>query len=284
MKPLFKYWGGKRRICDWVLSHFPANYEKLNYIEPFCGSAVLFFAKYPSKWELINDADQALFCLFKAVRERPSKLFNLLKNTLYSQNELIYSMDILSGKIKTKDYTLIAWAKFVQLELCFLGGSKGCKTLDLRLQRKSNIFFNKKIDRQIFDRVRDRLKLSQVTGQDYNWCIKNFDSEDSFFYLDPPYPETDLRGYEHKFTIEDFNKLTERLKTIKGKYLLSFELKPEMECNNLQGRYLFKKTIMRQSKTGINDKRSKNKERPRDATECLLSNYKPEARRQMTIY
>ena len=273
MKPFFKYWGGKRRICKWVLSHFPTDYEKLKYVEPFVGSGVLFFAKKPSWWELLNDKDQHLMCLFRAVRQRPSKLFNLIKNTLYNVEELKYANKILSGNIKTKDYVLIAWAKFVTCELSLF--SNGTNILNLHKGRNKASFFVNKLKN--FELVRNRLRNSHFLSHDALRIIRLFDSKDTFFYLDPPYPDTDQRGYVNGYTVEDFNNLTNALKEIKGKYLLSFELKDGMECKDLQGRYLHKIKMARNSKVLAGEGNT-------FSYEYLLCNYKNKTQDQLSLF
>jgi hypothetical protein len=49
--PPLRYFGGKWLLAEWIISHFPPH---LHYIEPFCGSAAVFFRKPPSRVETIN--------------------------------------------------------------------------------------------------------------------------------------------------------------------------------------------------------------------------------------
>lgn len=57
MKAIFRYPGSKWSIVDWIISYFPAGYEKMVYLEPFLGSGAVFFNKLPSAVETINDLD-----------------------------------------------------------------------------------------------------------------------------------------------------------------------------------------------------------------------------------
>jgi len=50
--------------------------------------------------------------------------------------------------------------------------------------------------------------------------IKRFDTKDSFFYIDPPYFNSNC-GHYKGYTKEDFINLLEVLTQIKGKFLLS---------------------------------------------------------------
>ena len=62
----------------------------------------------------------------------------------------------------------------------------------------------------------------QILNGDALSVIKATDTEHALFYLDPPYPETDQTFYKEKFNLDDFNSLIETLKSIKGKFILSF--------------------------------------------------------------
>ena len=284
MKPLFKYWGGKQRIAEWVVDHFPLGYERMIYIEPFCGSAVVLFKKRPSKGEKINDLDKQLLSLFMAVRDRPSKLYNLLANTLYSHNEMRLAEAILGGKVPCKDYTKIAWAKFVDLEMSFLACGMNDSFMTPTNGNHCATFHNK-VSWERFDRIHNRLKNVDIFSRPAHEIIAKYDTPNTFFYLDPPYPETDCTGYRDAYTMADFNKLTEQLKGLQGRYLISFEMKPDMECNELDGRHLFRRQIVRNAKVAskTDDLVSRKGEEHFLATECLMSNYKVEKPQQLSL-
>ena len=49
---------------------------------------------------------------------------------------------------------------------------------------------------------------------------KRYDTPESFFYIDPPYPGSN-QGHYTGYSIEDLHELLELLKNIQGKFLLS---------------------------------------------------------------
>ena len=280
-KNIFTYWGGKTSIVDWVISHFPADYEELIYIEPFCGSAVVLLNKLPSWHEVINDLDKNLFYVYRAIRERPDELKKLLDNTMFSVNELGYAVDIVEGKEKPDDWIYIASAKLVSMMISMMGrptsGAISCSVTEM--QSKQNRVKTFRYRYQHIEQVRSRLKNCYLLNKDSIKVIDQHDSVKSFFYLDPPYPETNQKGYDHVYDMDDFNNLTNKLKTIKGKYLISFEMKDGMECkDNLDGRHLWTRKTVRNSKTGINSSVGK------FVVECLMSNYMPEAVKQLSFF
>lgn len=51
MKAVFRYPGSKWTAAAWIVSHFPADYEKAVYLEPYFGSGAVFFTKKPVLWK-----------------------------------------------------------------------------------------------------------------------------------------------------------------------------------------------------------------------------------------
>jgi DNA adenine methylase len=72
------------------------------------------------------------------------------------------------------------------------------------------------------------LRLSEVMIEnlDYKDLIKRYDKPDNFFYLDPPYYKAPF--YKHNLELEDFASMSELLKTISGKFMLSINDHPEI--------------------------------------------------------
>jgi DNA adenine methylase len=66
----------------------------------------------------------------------------------------------------------------------------------------------------------DRLRRAQIECYDALKIIQSRDTDDAFFYLDPPYVGTD-QGHYDGYTQEDFDALLSLLAKIKGKFLLS---------------------------------------------------------------
>lgn len=66
-----------------------------------------------------------------------------------------------------------------------------------------------------------RLSNVVIENQDFEKLIKHYDRENTVFYLDPPYYQTEGM-YAQAFTKEDHYRLFETLKNVKGKWLLSY--------------------------------------------------------------
>ena len=84
MKQVLKYPGGKARIAQWIISHFPPHDT---YCEPFFGSGAVFFNKAPDKIETINDIDGDVVNFFRVCREDPERLSRLISLTPWAREE-----------------------------------------------------------------------------------------------------------------------------------------------------------------------------------------------------
>ena len=57
---------------------------------------------------------------------------------------------------------------------------------------------------------------------DFQQVIEKYDSEKTYFYCDPPYYKTENYYANHEFGIETHQRLATCLKSVKGKFSLSY--------------------------------------------------------------
>src|SRR2546429_9038529 len=75
MKPFLRWAGSKRKLLPKLLPFWKQDYSR--YVEPFMGSACLFFALNPRR-AILNDINADLIGAFLAVRDHPRVVFNLV--------------------------------------------------------------------------------------------------------------------------------------------------------------------------------------------------------------
>ncbi|MDR2048920.1 MAG: DNA adenine methylase [Treponema sp.] len=212
MKTPLSYYGGKQQLASRILELIP---EHRIYCEPFIGGAAVFFAKEPSPVEVINDTNGELINFYEVVQQDFPALKKEIQISLYSRKqhrhaEVIYNNPEMFDRIKR------AWAIWM-----LANGSYGNKlTGGYAYGRTHSKTMANKRARFFVDDYAARLRQVQIECYDALRIIASRDTEDTFFYLDPPYVGTN-QGHYDGYTQDDFDALLTLLEKLNGKFLLS---------------------------------------------------------------
>ena len=203
------------RICSLLPPHTV-------YVEPFCGSAAVYFKKgLPENScadhyrEVLNDTNQQIVNFFRVMQNPKERaaLIDRLEWTVYSQDE--YKLAKSSGD--QLDMVDLAWRWFCNINWSFTnkaGTGFGTKTIT---SESATTHYNAV---QRLKEYRDRLKCTTVMNEPALKAIERFDSPQTCFYVDPPYPDVN-QGHYGGFTQADFEQLIDRLKQCHGAVVLS---------------------------------------------------------------
>ena len=214
LKAPFTYYGGKQILADRIISLFSTH--KI-YIEPFLGGGAVFWRKDPSDFEILNDLNDLISNFYRVLQNDFDELYRLIANTIYSRNAhtrawFIYNTPCLFTDIEK------AWAVWTLANMS-IGSQLSSSWGRDRLKNKHGHNLKSKIER-LSEIYSERLRNVQIESKDALWIIEHTDSEEAFFYLDPPYFNANM-GHYTGYTEGDFKKLLEALSNIKGKFLLS---------------------------------------------------------------
>jgi DNA adenine methylase len=212
LKPPITYYGGKQRLSKELLRLIPQH--KL-YVEAFMGGGALFFRKSPSESEIINDINGEVVNFYFVLQSDFYKLQKRIKGTLHSRS-LYEEASRIYNDPERYDKVTRAWAFWVVTNQGF---SSRIGAWGLGTDNKMGKSLNGKRER-FTEELGERLKHVQIESRDAIEVIRRFDSEETFFYLDPPYFNSNC-GHYRGFLESDFLKLLEVLSHIKGKFLLS---------------------------------------------------------------
>ena len=196
-----------------IVSLFPLYYER--YIEVFGGGGWVLFHKPPGNdFEVYNDFNSLLVNLYRCVRDQYEELQNELKYVLNSREDFDEVKAVLDKAYVENDVKRAAC--FYQLiRYSYASGltSFGSQPHDIR----SNF--------PIIEQAHRRLAKVVIENKDFEKLISQYDRPVSFFYLDPPYFDTE-KYYknvgEGGFQKEDHIRLRDTLLGIEGKFLLSY--------------------------------------------------------------
>ncbi|MDR0375254.1 MAG: DNA adenine methylase [Treponema sp.] len=206
------YYGGKQTLAAIILGLIP---EHRIYCEPFLGGAAVFFAKQPSKVEIINDANCEIINFYEVLKHDFTSLEKEIAISLHSrkkhrQARVIYENPEMFDRVKR------AWAVWMMAN-----SSYGCM-LDATFGYDRTGGYSKKLNNKRESFTEDyaiRLQRTQIECCDALRVIRSRDMPDAFFYIDPPYVGSDQGRYDG-YSQEDFDSLLKLLETIKGKFLL----------------------------------------------------------------
>lgn len=257
MKSPISWVGNKSSILKILYALFPAEYER--YIEPFGGSgAVLLGKERQDRFEVFNDFNGNLVNLYRCMRDRPLAFIRELgfltlnaredfhelrtflqkeeRGNAFADEEAALTKLLLPDITeeerrlllaeRTSNYDLKRAAAYLKLlRYSYCSGGKSFAGVPFSI-------------RSLFGIVEDfakRMERVVIENQDFAVLIRHYDRENAFVYCDPPYYTSEY-VYDVAFQKEDHIRLSETLKTMQGKFLLSYNDCPQIralykDCN-----------------------------------------------------
>lgn len=218
--PLIRYHGGKFRIADWIISHFP---QHKMYIEPFGGGASVLLKKQPSNIEVYNDLDEEVVNLFRVLRNptQRKELEEQLYLTPFSRSEFYEAYNDVVDPVEKARRMIIR----AQMGFGSAGATKGKTGFRMAGGRKKNYeiaLWGKYPSRLSI--IAERLKQVLIENQDALKIISYYDSNDALFFVDPPYVRStrtaNVTAYRFEMSDDEHIALLDQLNQVKGKVIL----------------------------------------------------------------
>lgn len=216
MRTPITYYGSKQRMAPLIISMIP---KHRIYCEPFFGGGAVFFQKKKAGLEVINDMNEDLISFYLCAQNRFEELDQLIQNSLCSESMYLYAKDIYNDRTPSDEISK-AWAVWMITNGSYSGSMHGgWKWCNGTSGSNTGVFLRNK--RRDFNKLLcERLEDVQISCRDALEVIINRDSEDTFFYLDPPYPGA-VQGHYYGYTHTMLYDLLQVLSNIKGKFILS---------------------------------------------------------------
>ena len=213
------YIGGKRTLAKRIIAMFP---EHTTYAEVFAGGAQVFFQKQPSKVEVLNDLDGEIANFFRVCQAHHEELIRYFRFALVSRK--YFELQKLTDPATLTDIQRAARYLYI------------LKSSFASLVRHPNYHwhvvqppgFNLERLPLLLENAHKRLERVQIECLPYEEILRRYDRPATFFYLDPPYFGRKL--YHYNFEPADFETLAERLRTLRGKFILSLNDVPEVRA------------------------------------------------------
>lgn len=216
-RPILRWHGGKWRLAEWIIRHFP---KHRIYDEPYGGAGSVLLRKPRAYAEVYNDLDGEVVNLFRVVRDRGDELRRLIALTPFSRDEFTESHRRSDDPIEQARRTVVR---------SFMGfGSNGHnKTTGFRSNSNRSGTTPAQDWRNYPDALAaiiERLRGVIIENRNALDVMRAHDGAETLHYVDPPYlPDTRGGGsdYRHEMTAADHEALAETLHTLKGAVVLS---------------------------------------------------------------
>ncbi|HKV94357.1 MAG TPA: Dam family site-specific DNA-(adenine-N6)-methyltransferase [Candidatus Angelobacter sp.] len=186
-RSVVRWAGSKQKLLPTLLRCVPSGYRR--YIEPFAGSACLFFACHPRR-AVLGDINPELLMAYQTLREHPRQVYRAVAAMPVSR---AYYSQMRSESPETLP-PISRTARFIFLTRnCFNGVYRTNKAGIFNVPM--GIRTGSLGSEHLFYRCAIALRAAEFRAGDFEKCMADVKARD-FVYLDPPYagPSVRFRG------------------------------------------------------------------------------------------
>jgi DNA adenine methylase len=220
----FGWYGGKYSHLDWLLPLLPPSQH---FCDVFGGSAAVIINRPPSPVETYNDIHSEVVNFFRVLRDQKESLIEAIGLTPFSREELA-----LASQRQTEGITELERARrfFVcarQVRTGLAQTSSAGRWAHCLLTSRAGM--SGAVSRWLgsiddLSLIAQRLLRVQIENAPAIDVIRRYDSAETLFYCDPPYPHGargDSKAYAHEMTDTEHRELAAVLRNVQGKVALS---------------------------------------------------------------
>ena len=214
--------------------------------------------KQRSQCEVINDINGELVNLYRCIQYHPEEM---AKQSVL----MLHSRELFLNHQKSNPHEMTdiqRAARFYALQRMAFGGKASGQSFGYARTAKAGLS-SVRFERDIAMLTE---RLSGVFIENTHWldCIKRYDSAETLVFCDPPYWNT--AGYGIEFSFDNYEKMAEIMRSMKGKMIVTVNDIPEMrEC--------FSKFFIEQLEITYTLSRVKNGKRGDKSCELLIKNF-----------
>lgn len=222
VSPVAPWLGGKRNLAKRICAAIDA-IPCTTYAEPFVGMGGIFLRRSRRpRCEVINDRGRDVSNLFRILQRHYPQFLEVLRFQLTTRAEF-------ERLVATNPETLTDLeraARFLYLQRTAFGGKVSGRNFGVSMDRPGR--FNLTTLEPMLEELHARLAGVVIECLDFGAFIARYDGAGTLFYLDPPYWGCEGDYGKALFGREDFARLAEQLRGIKGRFLMSINDVPEV--------------------------------------------------------
>lgn len=261
--PIFRWAGSKRQLLPTLMRAVPNEFTR--YIEPFAGSACLFFALKPAS-AVLGDVNEHLLHAYSVIRDHPRLVARKVAEHPRTSNAYYAVRSLDPGSLSDLDRA----ARFVYLNrFCFNGVYRTNRQGQFNVPRGEHM--GGIPSESAFYRCAVALRQCQFRTLDFENTLADIRPGD-FVYLDPPYSNSTRKTYgeygygvfapiDHKRLV----RLLTNISDIGASFLLSYCPDPDL-MSRLPKSWYVDQIDVRRNVAGFVSHR-------RIAAELLISNF-----------
>ncbi|MGE4323399.1 MAG: DNA adenine methylase [Sphingobium sp.] len=215
VRTLAGYIGGKRALASTIVPMIGAAAHEC-YVEPFVGMGGVFFRRAARpRAEVINDISADVTNLFRLLQRHYQQLLDVLKWQVTSREDFERLVKVDPASLTDLERA----ARFLYIQRLAFGGKVMGRSFGTATTGPARFDLTKLIP--MLEDVHERLAGVVIERMTYDRLIARYDRPHTLFYLDPPYWGcTDDYGRDI-FSQADFSRLSDLLKAIEGRFILS---------------------------------------------------------------
>lgn len=220
----FGWYGGKFNHLNWLLPLLP---EATHYCEPFAGSAAVLLNREPAPVETYNDIDGEVVNFFRVLRDAQEDLIRAIGLTPFSREELRIAAEESIERLSELERARRFFVRARQVRTGLAQTASAGRWAHCKLTSRAGMAGA--VSRWLgsvegLSEIVQRLLRVQIENAPAIDVIQRYDSKETLFYCDPPYPHDsrgDIHAYRYEMTDAHHRELAEVLTNVKGKVALS---------------------------------------------------------------
>ena len=221
-QPVAPYIGGKRNLADTIIRRLRRTPHDL-YAEPFVGMGGVFMRRpFRARTEVINDLSRDVATLMRILQRHFVPFLDTMKWQLSSRAEFERLMRVDPETLTDLERA----ARFLYLQKLAFGGKVAGRNFGVSYHLGARFDLTKLLP--LLEAAHERLAGVTIECLPWEAFVDRYDRKGALFFLDPPYWGSEDDYGKGQFPREQFERLADRLRGIKGRFLVSLNDVPEV--------------------------------------------------------
>lgn len=195
MRPALRYHGGKWRLREWVISHFPFH---VCYVEPFGGAGSVLLSKAPARVEVYNDLDGEIVNFFRVLRDpgQSEQLRRMLELTPFARDEYNEAFTHSIDPVENARRLVVRSFQGVGANAVQTRTRSGWRVRTAKADKNAYAGDWSTWPNEI-PTFHKRLITVQIENRHWQDLLNIYDAPNTLWYCDPPYPRA-TRSHDHR--------------------------------------------------------------------------------------